>query len=67
MDRTREDWKKKPRLVLMELSRACSATAPGEKKRLQQAERSWKTPIAQCSLEILPAASDEEGTLQVKV
>ena len=67
MDRTKEDWKRKPRCVVMELSRACSATSPGEKKQLQQAKRSWKTPVAHCSLEVLPVASNEEGILQIKV
>ena len=65
--RINQEWERKPYDVLSELSNVCAASIPSEKKIIQQAKREWKTPVAQCSLEIHPAAHNEEGTLQVEV
>ena len=62
-----KEWKCKSVAVLSELSDVCGARIPGEKKRIQAARRPWKTPKAQCSLEILPAAIEGEGILRVEV
>ena len=67
MDKLKQEWDRKPYAVLHELSNVCAASAPSEKKRIQQAKRGWDTPLAQCRLEILPAAHDEEGILQAEV
>lgn len=61
------EWKAKPTAILSELSRACCASVPGEKKRIQDRGSPWRSPVAQCKLAILPGASKDEGTLQVEV
>ena len=66
MDSVKEEWRSKPSAVVRELADVCRASNPSEQKRIRQKKHVFHMPVAQCHLDILPAASDGEGTLQVE-
>ena len=66
--RIQAEWDRKRERALTELSDACEAYVPSDKKKIEKVNRgTWKSPIAQCRLDILPAARDGEGILQIEV
>ena len=55
MAKMKQEWSRKLMEVLSELSSACAASNPSEKEEIGHSVSRFKTPDAQCSLQMLPA------------